>query len=407
MTSIAGALVARRQAALDRANRAVGKLRRADSPVLELQADVETALGDLERYARMGDALALHARGGGPYGPGSPFSFLSDAANPIGDQAQSRLRQLREANDALGELEHRAVTTAAFAGLTVPQYLVDEAAPAARAGAPVFSALARPLPELGMSLTVSTWTTPAAGGAQATENAAVTTTTLAQGTTTIPVRTYDASVTVSQQVVDRAGPGYDSQVLPDLLAALDAKIELDVIAGAGTSGALLGFLAAASTSSVTYTDASPTGAEFLPQLEKAFRASAAARGNAANMIAVMHSRRWSWLRERVGVEGLAPLQLEEPVLAGAVATYGGNVQLLVSDAIPVNLGTGTDEDTVLTFPSDVIGLYSSPPVVETSPQPGAGTMTVRVTARRYVACLIGRGIPSAVTVLGGDGLIAP
>src|SRR5690606_16512581 len=84
-------------------------------------------------------------------------------------------RHHREArlNEAAG-MERRDVGTGAFAGLTVPQYLTDLAAPAARAGAPTVEICNRhSLPADGMTVNISRITTASAASAQTADNDAV------------------------------------------------------------------------------------------------------------------------------------------------------------------------------------------------------------------------------------------
>ena len=108
------------------------------------------------------------------YTPDSGNSFIADAFNAQykGDfSAQERLaRHTREE-----EVERRDVGTGNFSGLVIPQFLVDLAAPFARAGRPTadFATNKHVLPAAGMTLNISRMTTGTSTAVQATENSAV------------------------------------------------------------------------------------------------------------------------------------------------------------------------------------------------------------------------------------------
>ena len=103
------------------------------------------------------------------YRNGGDHSFISDAwAARSGDfKAQERLNKHQD-------FEARDVGTGAFTGLVVPQYLVDEYAPIARAGSPFYNAVPKKdLPAFGNKIEISRITTGSAAAEQASENSAV------------------------------------------------------------------------------------------------------------------------------------------------------------------------------------------------------------------------------------------
>src|SRR4030095_922443 len=71
------------------------------------------------------------------------------------------------------EREERAATTTSFAGLVVPQYLVDDFAPVARAGRPFLNFVgSRDLPPDGMTLNIPRGNTGTVVVSQSSENTA-------------------------------------------------------------------------------------------------------------------------------------------------------------------------------------------------------------------------------------------
>jgi HK97 family phage major capsid protein len=152
----------------------------------------------------------------GPESDDSSRSFFADAfrfKEHADSDARERLerhgRQSVEALKRVAEekgVHFRDVGTGAFAGLTIPQYLVDMFAPLARAGAPTLNMVARklPLPEKGMTLNISRATTGTAVAAQATENSAVQETDFDDTLLTINVNTYAGQQDVSRQALERS-----------------------------------------------------------------------------------------------------------------------------------------------------------------------------------------------------------
>ena len=142
------------------------------------------------------------------YNPEAEVSFVKDVFNAQirGDySAQERLaRHTKEES-----IERRDVGTSNFAGLVVPQYLVDLAAPYARAGRPTadFATAKHTLPAAGMSLEISRMTTGTSTAVQETQNTAVSETDADDTLLSIPVvqsldnRTYHAKQLSAEQAL--------------------------------------------------------------------------------------------------------------------------------------------------------------------------------------------------------------
>src|SRR5205823_4969150 len=79
---------------------------------------------------------------------GDMFAMQFNADPSARERLESHGREMVD----LGHVSKRDVGTGAFAGLTVPQYLIDLYAPLARAGAPLLGAVRKvPLPASGMT----------------------------------------------------------------------------------------------------------------------------------------------------------------------------------------------------------------------------------------------------------------
>jgi len=279
------------------------------------------------------------------YSPQAGHSFLRDAyaSQFLGDfEAKERLaRHMQEER-----VERRDVTSANFAGLVVPQYLTDLAAPFARAGRPVADiARKHALPAAGLTLSISKVTTGTAVAEQ-TEGAAVQETNMDDTKLDISVKTYAGMQNVSRQALER-GTGIDSLVMNDLVSAyhttLDAAVVAELFASAGQS--------------VTYTDASPTVAEIYPKLLDAIQKVQTTFFGGPNII-VMHPRRLAWILAALDSSNrpLAVPTPNGPMNATAVGSgsvvYGNSGYSIaglpvVTDAnVATNKGAGTDQDTI-------------------------------------------------------------
>jgi HK97 family phage major capsid protein len=341
-------------------------------------------------------------------------SFLRDLVHRNEDpRAADRLR--RHMNEA-GPVEARDVGTGAFAGLTVPQYLTDLAAPVARAGRPVADIANRhPLPPDGMTVNISRITTGTATAVQASENAATQETNMDDTLLTVNVRTIAGQQDVSRQALDR-GVGIDTIVIEDLVRAYNTELDRGILNDDGTSGTHLGVRSVSGIVAVTYTDASPTAAELYPKLADLIQQIQAGVYMGVTHF-VMHPRRWWWIAKELGstfpllqMPGTAPQQAGN---AGGTEYDATNrllfgVPVVLDGNIPTNLGAGTNEDVVLAVTAPELHLWEDgdAPLLIRAEETGAGNLTVKFVVYGYTAFAAGR-YPGAHGTIGGTGLVTP
>jgi len=390
---------------------------------------LEARLADVEAEAERRAAIAARAQELGAhspakvvneartYHPDGSHSFLSDAfaAEMRGDFA-ARERISRHSHEE--QIESRAVGTGAFAGLTIPQFLVDEFAPLARAGRPTANAVrSASLPADGMTISVSRITTGSATAVQATENSAVQNTDLDDTKLDVPVITVAGQQDVSRQALERS-TNVEQIVMGDLLGDYATKLDAQVLNGSGSSGQALGILQTAGVNAVTYTDATPTVGEFYSKLADAVQRVNANRFVPATGI-VMHPRRWGWMLAALDSSN-RPLVLPaagvptNAVGVGKAAEYGQVVgQLLglpvITDAnVPANLGAGTNEDIVIVGNLADALLWEEPNGAYQLrfEQTTGGSLTVKLVVYGYAAFTAGR-YPAGISTVGGTGLITP
>ena len=349
------------------------------------------------------------------YRNGGDHSFMADAyRSQSGDfSAQERLNKHQE-------FEARDVGTGAFTGLVVPQYLIDEYAPIARAGSAVYNAVPKkPLPAFGMKVEVSRITTGSTAAEQATQNSAVSETNIDDTLLTVNVDTVAGQQDVSRQALERGGqPGFSLEniIFGDLVSAYYTKLDNLLINGSGSSGQPLGIKSVSGINTTTYTDASPTVAELYPKLADAIQEVNANRFAPATAI-VMHPRRWGFItagldssnRPLVVPAGNNP---DNAVGVGEAAAYGnvvGNLLGLpvITDAnIQTDAGSGNDEDIILIAKTDDMILFEDNIFQLKFEETNAGSLTTKMVVYGYSAFASGR-YPTGAAYVSGTGFVPP
>ena len=353
------------------------------------------------------------------YSPEGDASFVKDAftAKFSNDYAASE-RLARHSREE--EIERRSVGTGNFAGLVIPQYLVDLAAPFARAGRPTadFATNKMALPAAGMSLNISRMTTGTSTAIQAAENDSISNTNADDTLLTVNVRTIAGQQDISKQAIER-GTGIDQFIIQDLIRGWHTTLDNQILNGDGTSGTMLGINATPGINDVTFTEASPTVAELYPKLADAYqKIQTSVFQNPTHWI--MHPRRLAFLL--AGVDGSQrPLVL--PALNGpmnAVATgagqafYGNSGYSLmglpiIADAnIITDGGAGANQDQIYCVNANELHLWeqAGSPFALNFDATGAGSLTIKSVVYGYSAFSAGR-YPGAVSVINGTGLVAP
>lgn len=353
------------------------------------------------------------------YTPESGNSFIADAFN-------AQFKNDYAANERLArhtreeQVETRAVNTGNFAGLVIPQYLVDLAAPYARAGRPTadFATNKHVLPAAGMTLNISRMTTGTSTAVQASENSAVSNTDSDDTLLTIDVRTIAGQQDLSKQVIER-GTGVDAFVVQDLIRAWHTTLDNQILNGSGASGQIRGLRNTSGVNSITYTDASPSVEDLYPKLADAYQQiQTGVFMNPTHWI--MHPRRLAFLLAAVD-SSKRPLVVPSAngpmnsVAAGAGATSYGNSGYtlmglpIIADAnVITDGGAGTNQDEIYCVTAPEFHLWEQPgsPFALTFDATGAGSLTVKSVVYGYAAASAGR-YPAAASIISGTGLVAP
>jgi len=341
------------------------------------------------------------------YSKTSGNSFVTDAfaayaGSDFGAQERLNRHMVEE------RVERRDVGTGAFAGLVVPQFLTDLVAPFARAGRPLADRARRlPLPDSGMTLSISKVTTGSAVAEQ-TEGDAVQETDIDDTKLDVSVKTVAGQQNVSRQALER-GTNIDSLVFADLVSAyhtkVDALLNVELLASAGQS--------------IAYTDASPTVAELYPKLLGLVSQVQTTFFAGPNAI-VMHPRRLAFILAAVDSTG-RPLAVPAPFAQNPIAAGDGGVVYgnsgytiagfpVITDAnISVIEGAGTNQDTIFVGSLQELLLFEQgggEPMFLRFEQPKSSELEVKMVVYGYVAMTANR-YPNAWGRVTGTGLITP
>jgi HK97 family phage major capsid protein len=336
-------------------------------------------------------------------------SFLADAfAAQFNGDYVAKERLARHMNEE--RVERRDVTSANFAGLVVPQFLTELAAPLARAGRPVADIAAKhQLPAAGLTISISKVTTGSSTAAQ-TEGDAVSETNMDDTKLDISVVTIAGQQTVSRQALER-GTGVDALVMNDLIRSyhttLDAAVVAEIEASAGQS--------------VTATDASPTVAELYPKLLDAIQKVQTTYYGNPNVI-VMHPRRLAWILAALDSTN-RPLAVPVPqspmnalaVGDGGVVRYANSGYAIaglpvVTDAnVATNQGAGTNQDAIYIGDTNELHLWEESdgaPMYLRFDQPKAAQLDVLAVVYGYSAYTANR-YANAWAKVTGTALVTP
>ena len=343
-------------------------------------------------------------------------NFLADVAARAlnnGGAIMRLERHMDEERSLRGPQIDRAAGTSAFAGLVVPQYLVDLYAPQAKAGRP-FADICRKhdLPETGMTASIGRVTTGTSVAVQASEGAAVSETDIDDTLLTVNIQTASGQQTLSRQAVER-GIGVEQTTLEDLFRAYGTSLD-NALLNQATNG-----LTNVATP-IAYTDGTPTAPELYPKLLAAPAAvEAALLDQAANdTVAVMHSRRWYWLQSQLtstwpmfGQPGVAPqlsgINYAEKYGSGFRGVLPSGAPVVVDNNIATNLGAGTNEDEIYFASPSECHLWEDPsaPMLIRAEQTKAANLQILLVVYGYFAYTHARR-PHAQKI-SGTGLVTP
>ena len=347
------------------------------------------------------------------YSPQAESSFLKDAyAAQFTNDYSAQQRLARHMNEE--KIERRDVTSANFAGLIVPQFLTELAAPFARAGRPFLDvARKHQLPDQGLVISISKVTTGSATAVQ-TEGAAVQETNMDDTKLDVSIVTVAGQQNVSRQSIER-GTNIDSLVMADLVSAYHTNLDSLFVTTSATS------LTNVITQVITYTDASPTVPELYPKMADAIQRIQTNFFAGPNFI-LMHPRRLAFILASLD-DQKRPLAVPVPNFNGQPAVMAGNgapvygnsgytimgLPVITDANVITTNGAGANEDVIIFGNSQEAHLFEQgggEPMMLRFEQPKAAELDVTMIVYGYSAFTANR-YPNAFSLIGGTGLVTP
>jgi HK97 family phage major capsid protein len=351
------------------------------------------------------------------YSERSSNDFLTDALKAqFKTDGEASARIARHQQEMA--IEKRAVGTSNFAGLVVPQYLVDLYAPLARAGRPFADAARKhQLPTQGMSVVISKINTGTTTAYQTSQNTAAVSQDIADNTLTVNVNTIAGQQSVSKQALLR-GYNIEGIVLGDLIRDYHTKLDNSLLNGSGSNGQPLGLLNMTTGVLVTYTATTGTVAGLYPKIADAIQQIQSNIYVNPNAV-IMHPRRLGFLLAGVDSSNrpLIVPQAYNPMNAmgtgNGTPSYGNSgysilgLPIIVDANISTAQGTSTNQDTIFVVDLNEAHLWeeAAAPTYVTFEEP-SGKVAINIvlfgmsafTAERY---------PKAIAQINGTGLATP
>lgn len=344
------------------------------------------------------------------YRPDVRHSFYRDLVYRDRDASAAERIQRHDA-------QVRDMSTAATAGgnFVPPIYLGELYEEVRRNRRVTVDALPKlPLPPSGDVISIPAFTSGGSVAAQQEANA-VSETDLVTATTQANVRTYAGQIDVSRQLLDRAEAGgemVDTLIFRELVGAYDAALEASVLNGTAAAFQHVGLLQVTNADPVTFTAATPTAAETFAQIVKAIASVTAAFKEPPTHI-IMHPRRAAFLAG--SLSSTFPLfqvgnlnQAGGTQAAGLVGTLSG-IPVISTPAMPVNLGTGTNEDRIIVANLNVLPFMEGPLNTRVHESVLSGDLEVRLQLYAYSAFASRRydvSGQSPIATISGTGLAA-
>jgi hypothetical protein len=314
----------------------------------------------------------------------------------------------RAANFTQAEVRSGMDTTASSGGSFVtPQYFVSDYAPYRQYGR-VFADQAHKmsLPDYGMTIYVPHITAAAAVSAQAGQNQGIAETDPTAAYLSVALTTNAGQVTVSQQLLDRAGPNFafDKMVFDQLNRAYNLTLDTYVLTQA-----------IANATSVSNSYSSFAWQTFL---QKIAGGKANIQDTAGTVLPASHifaqPSTWEWITAQIDASGGSNRPGAVPSYAGPYNAFAAGDPSLLAEGntgyrvlglpvyedanIPVD---GSAHNQVLVTSMDEVWFWEGDLVTRAVPQTFAQNLSVLLQVYAYVGCIV-RYSPAVQTISGSS-----
>jgi len=350
------------------------------------------------------------------------FSFLRDMlyARSGSIEARDRLnRNRREALEAFGwneregdDYEARDMQAASTQGVEFlpPLYLGSLFVEPNIAGRPLANALpSLPLPPTGVAVTIPKLASGVAVAARS-DAGAVQETDGVTATISHDVNEIAGHVDIGRVAVMRSDPSLDVVVVRTLRRRYDSYLDAQLLSGSGTAPQHRGLDNVTSPNTVTFTQATPSGANTMPPIFDAIQQIASNRLEVYADLIVMHVRRAAFLNS--SLSSTVPLfQQGQLVQAVGVQDQGfaqslGGIPILKDPNIATNKGASTNQDTIYVLAKEDFILMEGPMMARVWDDVGSGNGIIRYSIFAYSSFLSNR-YPKSLTLINGTGLVTP
>jgi HK97 family phage major capsid protein len=328
---------------------------------------------------------------------------------------EARSRLMRHAQD-VAELpeyaEYRDLSrvdgSGGYAGVP-PAWLMDQYIELARPGRAFANLVQRqPLPGGTDSINIPKILTGTAVGIQTADNVPVAEVDLTDTFINAPVRTISGQQGVAIQLIDQSPIAFDDVIFRDLVAAHAAQTDQQVISGTGVNGQVVGVNQTPGIGTIGASSVDIKGV--YSAIANAVQTIHSTRFLPPEVI-VMHPRRWGWFLSLLDASQ-RPLFLgtaNAPMNVAGVLTDVASQQVVgsmhglpvVTDQnIPVDQGTGNNEDPVFVLRASDLVLWEGGIRARVMPETRATTLTVLLQIFSYLAFSAARYPQSVVEITG-------
>lgn len=355
------------------------------------------------------------------YERGNGRSYIRDLVRHqlnLDDDGQAFQRLQRHAAEVQSGAEYRdLLRTDGNGGYFVPPlWLMSQYAELARAGRAYANLVTNePLPGGTDSINIPTIASGTATAIQTTDNGAVQETDLTDSSVTAPVRTIAGQQDLAIQLIDQSPVNFDEIVFRDLVADYATKVDLQVIAGSGSSGQVQGVRGTSGITTISYTGTASVAALY-SKIADAVQRVHTLRFMPPTVI-VMHPRRWAYFLAASDSNGRPLVVPNAGNPQNAVGTLNAvasqqvvgqmhGLPVVTDPNIPTNDGASTNQDVIHILRASDLLLWESNIRTRVLPEVGSGTLTTRLQVYGYLAFSAAR-YPKSVVEISGTGLIAP
>jgi hypothetical protein len=392
-------------------NSYVADLARASNPTFHGNKDA------CERLNRYSHEVEVHIAHNDKEGKRARKLFLEQRREVKDkDVIRRELNTLEERGRSEMSAEYRAPmsTTLGFGGeLVTPVYLESEVVPYREAGRAFADAVnRRPLPDYGMTVYLPYVASPAGVAQQSAQNSGIQETDPTTGYLSSNLVTMAGQVTLSQQLLDRAGPNFafDLLVFDQLKRDYNPKVDNYVLTSAIAGANAVTYTAA---NFLLYTAGAAPGATFagvVAQAKSNIRTTAGVFLNPTHLF--VQPDRAEYMTQVTDVNGrpLIVSRDQGPYNAAGVSTDGdygveGDARLRFL-GLPVftdfNIPANGSNEQALVLNAPNVWFWESTPVTRAVPQTLANDLSVLLQLYSYVGVIV--PYPHAVQAISGTGL---